>query len=140
LTPDALISSNVALEQLGKADERWGAAVRAFDRYPARLRTLAQAAEHESRALTLADLANVTWKARRGASKLRLAYELDEQSARPGTRVQWAQFDKAIAGLGLALEGESITALAAAFAQVAAAASGVADAIERQQDEAAAAG
>jgi hypothetical protein len=140
VTPDALISSNVALEQLGKADERWGAAVRAFDRYPTRLRTLAQAAEHESRALTLADLANVTWKARRGASKLRLAYELDEQSARPGTRAEWAQFDKAIAGLGLALEGESITALAAAFSQVAAAASGVADAIERQQDVPAAAG
>jgi hypothetical protein len=140
LTRDALVSSNVAMEQLGKADERWGAAVRAFDRYPARLRTLAQAADFESRALTLADLANVTWKARRGASKLRLAYELDEPGARPGPRAAWTQFDKAIADLGLALEGESITALADAFSRVAEVAGQVADAIEREEAAAAATG
>ena len=127
---EPLVPTQTAIEQLRKADERWTAAVRGLDAYPTRLRTLAEAAEHESRALTLADLANVKWNPRPGARKLRLAYEVEKESGRPGPRALWAEFDRAVKQLGLALEGESIKAIAAAFAQLAMSTGKVADACE----------
>ena len=129
---EPLVSTQTAIEQLRKADERWGAAVRGLDSYPERLRTLAEAAEHESRALTLADLANVKWNPRPGASKLRLAHEVEPESGRPGPKVIWGRFDRAVKQLGLALEGESIKALAEAFTQLSAIAGELADACEQQ--------
>ena len=128
----ALVSSQVAIEQLRLADEQWGAAVRAFDAYPARLRTLADAAEYESRALTLADLANVEWDPRPEAANLRLAYELEEESGRPGPAALWGRFDESVAGLGAALAGDSIKTIAAAFAQLSAISSELATACEQK--------
>ena len=49
---EPLVSTQAAIEQLRRADERWGAAVRGLKPYAERLRELAEAAEHESRALT----------------------------------------------------------------------------------------
>jgi hypothetical protein len=131
---EPLVSAQVALEQLRKADERWGAAVRSFDAYPRRLRTLAEAAEGESRALTLADLADIKWNPRPGASKLRLAYELEQQNGRPGPPGVWARFDHAVKQLGKALEGDSIKTLAGVFEQLSAIARELAEACE-QLDE-----
>jgi hypothetical protein len=127
---EPLVSTQTAIEQLRKADERWTAAVRGLDAYPQRLRTLAQAAEHESRALTLADLANVKWNPRPGARKLRLAYEVEKESGRPGPPALWARFDRAVKQLGVALEGESIRAIADAFSELSAITGELADAIE----------
>lgn len=125
---EPLVSTQAALEQLRKADEQWAAALRGFDAYPRRLRTLAEAAERESRAWTLADLANVKWSPRPGASKLRLAYQLERESGRPGPPPLWARFDRAVKQFGLALEGDSIKALADAFAGLSAIAGQLADA------------
>ena len=127
---EPLVPTQTAIEQLRRADERWTAAVRGLDAYPTRLRTLAEAAEHESRALTLADLANVKWNPRPGARKLRLAYEVEKESGRRGPRALWAEFDRAVKQLGLALEGESIKAIAEAFAQLATITGKLADACE----------
>ena len=127
---EPLVSTQTAIEQLRKADERWTAAVRGLDAYPQRLRTLAEAAEHESRALTLADLANVKWNPRPGARKLRLAYEVEKESGRPGPRALWSEFDHDVKQLGLALEGKSIKAIAEAFAQLSVIAGKLADACE----------
>ena len=127
---EPLVSTQTAIEQLRKADERWTAAVRGLDAYPQRLRTLAEAAEHESRALTLADLANVKWNPRPGARKLRLAYEVEEQGGRPGPRALWAKFDRTVKQLGIALEGERIRAIADAFSQLSAITREIADAID----------
>jgi len=132
---EPLVSTQTAIEQLRKADDRWRAAVRGLDTYPKRLRELAEAAEHESRALTLADLANVGWNPRPGASKLRLAYEVEEQSSRPGPPALWTRFDRAVTQLGVALEGESIKALADAFSTLSQIAGELADACEQQQSE-----
>ena len=132
---EPLVSTQTAIEQLRKADDRWRAAVRGLDTYPKRLRALAEAAEHESRALTLADLANVGWNPRPGASKLRLAYEVEEQSGRPGPPALWTRFDRAVTQLGVALEGESIKALADAFAKLSQLAGELADACEQQESE-----
>jgi hypothetical protein len=113
---EPLVSSQDALEQLRRSDQRWDAAIRAFDPYPARLRALAQAAEFRSRALTMAHLANITQKPRAGASNLQsLAHELSAASNRPGPKAAWRRFDQAVTDLGAALEGGSITALAQAF-------------------------
>ena len=48
---EPLISTQTANDQLRRADERWAAAVRGLKPYAERLRELADAAEHESRAL-----------------------------------------------------------------------------------------
>ena len=127
---EQLVSTQTAIEQLRKADERWGAAVRGLRPYAERLRELADAAEHESRALLLSDLANVKWNPRPGARNIRLAYEVEEESGRPGPRPLWAKFDRAVKELGIALEGERIRAIADAFSQLSAITAQLADAIE----------
>jgi hypothetical protein len=132
---DALVSKQDALEQLRKSDERWASALRGFDAYPVRLRTLADAARSRSRALMLAELANITWSPRPGASNLRLAYELEKASGRPGPNAMWARFDRAVKAMGLALEGDSITAVAQAFAELSTIASELSDACEGELDQ-----
>ena len=106
-----------------EADVRWKAALGGLASYPARLRTLAEAAEEQSRALTLAHLANVQWKPRPGASKLSFPYEVRPGSGRPGPAATWGQFDDAVKQLGLALEGDSMKQLAEAFERLASVAS-----------------
>jgi excisionase family DNA binding protein len=127
---EPLVPTQTAIEQLRRADERWAAALRGLDRYPRRLRTLADAAEHESRALTLADLANVKWNPRPGARNLRLAYELEAASGRPGPAALWTRFDRAVRQLGVALEGEEIKPIAEAFSRIATSAGELADACD----------
>ena len=99
---EPLISTQTANEQLRRADERWAAAVRGLRPYAERLRELADAAEHESRALLLSDLANVKWNPRPGARNIRLAYEVEGESGRPGPRELWVKFDRAVKQLGIA--------------------------------------
>jgi len=126
---EQLVSKQTAMEQWRRADERWAAAVRGLRPYAERLRELADAAEHESRALLLSDLANVKWNPRPGARNIRLAYEVEGESGRPGPRELWAKFDRAVKQLGIALEGESIRAIADAFSQLSAHTRQIADAI-----------
>lgn len=126
---EPLISTQTANTQLCRADERWAAAVRGLKPYTERLRELADAAEHESRALLLSDLANVKWNPRPGARNVRLAYEVEASSGRPGPRNLWARFDRALKQLGIALEGESVRAIADAFSQLSAHTRQIADAI-----------
>jgi hypothetical protein len=127
---EPLVSKQTAIEQLRKADERWGAAVRGLKPYAERLRELAEAAEHESRALLLSDLANVKWHPRPGARNIKLAYEVEEHSGRPGPKAVWARFDRAVKELGVVLEGESVRAIADAFSALSAITGELADACE----------
>lgn len=131
---EPLASKQDAIEQLRKADERWASALRGFDDYPVRLRTLAEAANNRSRALMLAELANITWIPRPGASNVRLAYELEEASGRPGPKAMWKPFDRAVKEIGLALEGDSITAVARAFGELSTIADQLADACKAVAD------
>ena len=80
--------------------------------------------------MTLSDLANVKWNPRPGARKLRLAYEVEEESGRRGPPALWAKFDRAVKQLGIALEGERIRAIADAFSQLSAITRELADAID----------
>ena len=126
---EQLVSKQTAMEQWRRADERWAAAVRGLKPYAERLRELADAAEHESRALLLSELANVKWNPRPGARNIRLAYEVEKESGRPGPRELWAKFDRAVKQLGIALEGESIRAIADVFSQLSAHTRQIADTI-----------
>jgi hypothetical protein len=131
--PEALVPVQDALGQLRRADQRWNAAVHAFDSYPTRLRELAEAATLRSRALTLADLANITGKPRAGARKIStLAHELSESSDRPGPKRMWRQFDKIVKDLGTALEDGSYPEMARGFAELAAVANQLADAYDAE--------
>ena len=127
----ALVPSQLAIEQMREADGRWAAALRGLDSYPQRLRALAEAAEEESRALTLADLANVKWTPRPGARKLRFPYEVGPARNRPGPAATWGRFDRAVKQLGLALEGDSIKPIADAFAQLSTLAGELAESLEQ---------
>lgn len=129
---EALVSGQVALEQLKKGDELWSASLDGLQSYPQRLRRFAQAAEFQSRAWTLADLAGVRWMARPGASKVGLAFELEAPSGRPGPKGLWARFDQAVQRFGAALEGDTVKAVVDSFAGLSAAASEIADALEEQ--------
>jgi hypothetical protein len=129
----ALVPPAQAVEQMREADVHWKAALGGLASYPSRLRTLAEAAEEQSRALTLADLANVTWKPRPGGRNLRFPFEVQSASGRPGPATTWSRFDEAVAQLGLALEGDSMKRLAQAFEQIATIALEVAEALESDQ-------
>jgi hypothetical protein len=114
---EPMVSTQSAIDQLKRADQRWEAAVRSFDDYATRLRALADAADLRSRALTLAHLANITGKPRPGAGSLRsLAFELSAASKRPGPGALWRRFDQAVREIGETLESGEIQQTAQAFA------------------------
>jgi hypothetical protein len=129
----ALLPPGQAVERVREADVQWKAALAGLASYPARLRTLAEAAEEQSRALMLANLANVQWKPRPGASKLSFPYEVRPGSGRPGPPATWRRFDDAVKQLGLALEGDSMKQLAEAFERLASVASELADTLADEQ-------
>jgi excisionase family DNA binding protein len=129
----ALVPPSEAIDRVREADVRWKAALGGLASYPARLRALAEAAEEQSRALTLAHLANVKWKPRPGARNLRFPYGVQPASGRPGPAATWRRFDNAVKQLGLALEGESMKQLAQAFEQLSAIAGELANSLEAEE-------
>ncbi len=128
MSDEPLVSAAAALEQIRKADQRWETAIRGFDEYPARLRTLADAARARSRALLLGDLANIKQNPRPGASSIRaLAPELAPTASRPGPKALWQRFDTAVKQIGVALEDGEIVTIAQAFAELSTTAGELAD-------------
>ncbi len=137
MSDEPLVSAHTALEQIRKADQRWEAAIGAFDDYPTRLRTLADAARNRSRALMLGELANIKQNPRPGASSIRaLAPELAPTSSRPGPKALWQRFDQAVKQIGVALEQGEIVVIAQAFNDLSTIAGELADTLtgdQRQQ-------
>ncbi|MDA8067274.1 MAG: hypothetical protein M0T77_01470 [Actinomycetota bacterium] len=128
MSDEPLVAAHTALEQIRKADQRWEAAIRAFDDYQTRLRTLADAARNRSRALMLGELANIKQNPRPGASSIRaLAPELAPTSNRPGPKALWQRFDQAVKQIGVALEHGEILTIAQAFGDLATIAGELAD-------------
>lgn len=134
MSPRAVVPPHQAIETMREADVRWNAALAGLGSFPGRLRVLSEAADEESRAMTLGHLANVNWKPRPGARRLAFPEEVRPGSNRPGPPKMWAEFDKAVEQFGLALEGESMKKIADAFERISELAAELADALQADQE------
>ncbi|MDQ6745467.1 MAG: hypothetical protein M3Z27_05575 [Actinomycetota bacterium] len=120
----------------------WAEAMRAHKLAPPdrdfaeRLRNLGQAAEGEQVAWEHAHAAGLLWRPVPGAEKAAPPYELRPETGRRGPQALWERFDAAVTGLNRAIAGSDAAAVADAFGDMAEAAGGLADAVERE-DEAA---
>jgi hypothetical protein len=117
--------AEVALEQLGKADRRWEAAVRESAEAPpdsgfaSRLLAIADAAEQEAAAFRYADTLGLGWRSQSRARGQYLSYELRAgapwRAERASTEL-WDRLDTAVERLWEALDGVALSAIARAFA------------------------
>lgn len=132
------MSTDLAREQLELAEGRWQTAIKDHAQpppdagYARRLRALAHAAAQEQAAYRYADEQGFGW--RPGPAWLP-PQELRDAPWRSSLATDdvWERFDEAIESLSHARTGISVLAIAQAFGQLSAAASGVADAVEQRQ-------
>lgn len=130
-----MVSKQLITEHARSADTLWDMAIRAFDPYPERLRMLAEGANAQARVLRLAELGDITWKPRENAREMRLAPGLEADGGREGPPQLWAEFDRALAGLGRAMETDSTSRVYLAFEALRDAATTIADAIDPQAQD-----
>jgi hypothetical protein len=133
-----------AAQRLAEAKTAWGQAMTAHKLAPpdagfaSRLRTLALAAQAESHACDEADRAGLLWRPIPGAQGAQPPYELRPGTGRRGPVELWDRFDAAVQALNHAITGTNVTGVASAFANLASAAAALADAVEAEDQEAAA--
>lgn len=124
-----------------EASSGWAEAMRAHKMAPpdagfaARLRDLAEAARQEQIAWEHAHEAGLLWRPIPGAETAQPPHELRPGTGRRGPPELWERFDEAVAGLNHVISGSSSAAVAAAFAEMAEAATALAGAVA-QEDEA----
>ena len=85
-------------------------------RFASRIRHIAQAASRRAAAIreSMSDPSFV-WKPIPDSSGMSLSYELRPGGNRPGPKDRWDRFDRVVARLGMALEGDSASAVASAL-------------------------
>jgi hypothetical protein len=105
--------------------------------FAARLRGLAEAAAREQLAWESAHSAGLLWRPVPGAENAEPPYELQPGTGRRGPEELWARFDAAVAELNRAITGSSAERVAGAFGDLADAASELADAVARDDEDAA---
>lgn len=98
--------------------------------FSARLASLAAAAAQRAEACDAAYRDGFEWPAARGG--VQPPYELRPGTGRRGPEDLWERFDEAVAELDRVSEGRSMRAVGEAYAELAAAASQLADAVERE--------
>jgi hypothetical protein len=122
------------------AGEGWASAMRAHTLAPpdggfaARLTALAEAAATEQVAWEQAHSAGMLWRPVPGAERAEPPYELRRGTGRRGPEPLWESFDNAVKGLNQAIAGPSAADLAAAFGEMARAASDLANAVELEDE------
>ncbi len=102
-------------------------------RFASRIRQIALAASRRAAAIRecMEDPAFV-WEPIPGSAGMTLSYELRPGGTRPGPKDAWDRVDRVVKRLGIALEGDSGSAVASALRDLASAMTGVADAIEHR--------
>jgi hypothetical protein len=119
------------------AQQRWRDALEAHRLAPpdtgfsARLAALSDAASAEADACREAEAAGFGWPPHRAVASAP-PYELRPKSGRRGPEELWRRFDDAAADLSRAAAGTDILAVAAAYAELGAAAGELAPAVERE--------
>lgn len=133
-----------ATQRLRDAKSAWGQAMTAHKLAPpdadfaSRLRTLASAADTEREACEDAAQAGLLWRPIPGAQGSQPPYELRPGSGRRGPAELWERFDAAVEALNHAITGTNVIVVARAFSELASAAGAVADAVETEDQQAAA--
>jgi hypothetical protein len=130
------VDPEAALARLRSADVRWAAAVRACGGVTTRLREFSEAARDEATALRSVDEAGVKWSPRPGARGMQLPYELRPGSVDRDPSEPWEALDDAWAGLGRALEGDSMYLVSHSFDSVAIAAHAIVQGREARSEDA----
>ncbi len=105
--------------------------------FAGRLRGLAEAAAREQLAWDNAHAAGLLWRPVPGAENAEPPYELQPGTGRRGPEDMWARFDAAVTALNRAITGSSAASVANAFGGLADVASELADAIAREDEDAA---
>ena len=102
-------------------------------RFPSRVRHIAQAASRRAAAIReCMEDPSFVWTPIPGSAGMTLSYELRPGGTRPGPKDAWDRFDRVVARLGAAMEGDSASAVATALRDLANAMADVADAIEKR--------
>ena len=102
-------------------------------RFASRIRHIAQAASRRAAAIReCMEDPGFVWKAIPDSTGMTLSYELRPGGARPGPKDAWDRFDRVVTRLGIALEGDSASAVASAPRDLASAMTDMADAIEKR--------
>ena len=102
-------------------------------RFASRIRHIAQAASRRAAAIRKCmEDPGFVWKPIPDSNGMTLSYELRPGGARPGPKDAWDRVDRVVTRLGIALEGDSGSAVASALRDLASAMTGVADAIENR--------
>jgi hypothetical protein len=104
--------------------------------FAGRLRGLAEAAAREQLAWENAHAAGLLWRPVPGAENAQPPYELLPGTGRRGPEELWKKFDAAVAELNRAITGSSAERVARAFGGLADAASELADAVAREDEDA----
>jgi hypothetical protein len=126
------------LHSVREASSAWAEAMRAHKLAPpdagfgVRLRTLASAAETERATWEQAHAAGLLWRPVPGAEHAEPPYELRPGTGRRGPEELWARFDAAVDRLNHAIAGTSAADVAEAFGEIAAAATGLAEALAEE--------
>jgi hypothetical protein len=130
-----------ATQRLRDAKAAWGQAMTAHKMAPpdadfaSRLRTLAAAASAEREACEEAAQAGLLWRPIPGAQGSQPPYELRPGTGRRGPTELWERFDRAVENLNHAITGTNVVVVGRAFAELAAAAGVLAEAIEAEDRE-----
>jgi hypothetical protein len=102
-------------------------------RFASRIRHIAQAASRRAASIReCIEDQSFVWKPIPDSIGMTLSYELRPGGARPGPKDAWDRFDRVVARLGAALEGDSGSAVARALRDLASAMTNLADAIEKR--------
>jgi excisionase family DNA binding protein len=102
-------------------------------RFASRIRQIALAASRRAAAIReCIEDQSFVWKPIPDSNRMTLSYELRPGGVRPGPKDAWDRIDRVVSRLGIALEGDSGSAVASALRDLASAMTGVADAIENR--------
>jgi hypothetical protein len=102
-------------------------------RFASRIRHIAVAASRRAAAIReCMDDPGFVWEPIPDSTGMTLSYELRPGGVRPGPKDAWDRVDRVVTRLGIALEGDSGSAVASALRDLSNAMTGVADAIENR--------
>ena len=122
------------INELQLADEVWEHAQAASENappdpgFPDRVRALAEACERQARSLAKAGwIQGFAWTPLPGRRHMILSHELRPGANRPGPARLWAEFDRAVQRLGIAMEGNVMYVVAFRYRELAAVMHEIAD-------------